>query len=89
MELLELLTKYKDAKVAMEMQEKKMERYRKKIEDHMTLQKLDRFEDGAWQIRKQTQQRMLFSKKHVPLEVWKEYATPQKMEFLVIREKKK
>jgi hypothetical protein len=87
--LSELLAKYKDAKDAMETQEKKMEKYRKKIETRMTLHGLDKFDDGQWQIRKQVQQRMLFSKKQVPLAVWKEYATPHKVEFFVIRDKKK
>ena len=87
--LSELLAKYKEAKDAMEIQEKKMEKYRKKIKERMTLHGLDKFDDGQWQIRKQMQQRMIFTKKHVPLAVWKEYATPQQVEFFVIRDKKK
>lgn len=85
-QLSELLAKYKEAKLAVETQEKKMDRYRKKIEARMNLHHLDRFDDGNWSIKKQSQQRMLFTKKHVPLEVWKEYARPQKVEFFVIRD---
>lgn len=85
-QLSELLAKYKEAKLAMEAQEKKMDKYRKKIEARMKQHNLDRFDDGQWSIKKQKQQRMLFTKKHVPLAVWKEYATPHEIEFFVIRE---
>ena len=81
----EWLAKYKEAKIALEMQEKKVERYRQKIETQMKTDGLDQYHDGEWTVRRQTQQRLLFTKKSVPVDVWKQYATPHTVEFLSIR----
>jgi len=82
----ELLAKYKEARVALEAHEKKVERYRKKIEAQMATQGLDHYTDGQWIVRRQIQQRMMFTKKHVPETIWKQYAKPQTVEFVSIRE---
>jgi|UniRef100_A0A6C0IGW2 hypothetical protein len=84
--LSELLAKYKEAKILLETQEKRVERYRKKIEDQMIAEGRDQYTDGQWTVRRQVQQRMMFTKKHVPENIWKQYAQPQKVEFVSIRE---
>lgn len=83
----ELIQKYQEAKTQMVLYEKKIQKYRKKIEEELQKQNLTKYENDVYVIHNRTQQRFMIHKKDVPETVWKEYAKPQQISFLCIREK--
>jgi hypothetical protein len=83
----ELLTRYQEIKDQLDVYQAKLEKYKKKIEKEMANQGLDKYETKQWALKKQSQERMMLSKKNVPETVWTQYAQPHKVEFLSIRKK--
>lgn len=83
----ELLTRYQEIKDQLDIYQAKLEKYKKKIEKEMANKGLDKYETKQWTLKKQSQERMMLSKKNVPETVWVQYAQPHKVEFLSIRKK--
>lgn len=84
-ELDRLITRYDEIRQEISNLEKKLEKYKKKIDDEMRHNGLDNYKNSGFQVLKCTQQRLGMQKKNVPEEIWSRYATAQKVEFLMIK----
>jgi len=85
----ECISKYMEAKRQAEHYEKKMEKYRKQIEQEMKTHQLTAFENDLCTIKAYHTERETISKKEVPETLWKQYAKKTQVDYVMIREKKK
>jgi hypothetical protein len=85
----EIAEKWGRARREVDELEKKIEGYRRQMEEEMLRLQLDEYECEAYKIKKQVQQRAVMSKKLVPIEIWDKYAIPQRVEFITLMDKSK
>ena len=85
----EIAEKWGRARREVDELEKKIEGYRRQIEEEMVRLKLDEYDCEGYKIKKQIQQRAVMSKKLVPVEIWDKYAIPQRVEFITLIDKSK
>lgn len=83
-----MLEKWSDARKHVVLLEKKMEQYKKIMKQYLRQNNLTKYENEFFKVRQNTQDRSFIIKKNVPPEIWDQYATPQKIDFLTLTEKK-
>lgn len=88
MEIDSMLEKWSDARKHVAVLEKKIEQYKKMMKQYLRQNNLSKYENDFFKVRQNTQDRSFIIKKNVPPEIWDRYATPQKIDFLTLTEKK-
>lgn len=84
-----VLLKWSHAKADMDEIEKRIQRYRKQIDQFLRKNEMSQYENHDCKVRRQVQQRSVMTKKTVPSEIWEKYSTLQAVDCLVITTKKK
>lgn len=88
MDIDAMLEKWSDARKHVSILEKKIEQYKKIMKQYFRQNNITKYENDYFKVRQNTQDRSFILKKNVPPEVWDQYATPQKIDFLTLTEKK-
>ena len=88
MDIDAMLEKWSDARKHVALLEKKMEQYKKLMKQYLRQNNLTKYENEFFKVRQNTQDRSFIIKKNVPPEIWDQYATPQKIDFLTLTEKR-
>jgi predicted translin family RNA/ssDNA-binding protein len=88
-EIDRLVLKYEEVRQEIKNLEKKMDKYRNKINDELKRHGLDKYSNHEFQIQKYVTETNRILKKHVPEDIWKQYATPHTCEYLRITRKEK
>lgn len=88
MDIDAMLEKWSDARKQVAILEKKMEQYKKVMKQYFRQNNITKYENEFFKVRLNTQDRSFIIKKNVPSEIWDQYATPQKIEFITLTEKK-
>jgi len=86
MSINESLTKFIEIKNKLEELQKRYEKYRKIVEDHMTKDGLTVLTHDSYEIKKIPMHRETISKKELPKDVWEKYS--KALSYSMIRVKK-
>lgn len=90
-ELEGLMTRWEEARRAIEDWEKRLDKIRDKVKKHVETRHLEGYENDHFTLRRVVQNRSQISKDLCPPEIWERYATPRRVEFwsLVTKKNKK
>lgn len=83
-----MLEKWADARNNIAVMEKKIDNYKKLMKQYLHKHNLTKYENEFFTVKQSTQNRSFVMKKHVPSQIWEQYAVPQQIEFLSLTEKK-
>lgn len=83
-----ILQKWDEARKQSVELEKKMDKYKKMIGNYLAKKNLQSLETAEFCVKKRIQNRNVLTKKSIPKDVWDQYATLQRVEFLVLCPKK-
>jgi hypothetical protein len=83
------LEKWSDTRKHLSELEKKVDKYRKWVISYLEKNGLTEYENNKHKVKKQSQQRTFMYKKSVPADVWASYATSQKVDCILLKDKMK
>lgn len=83
-----LIQKYDEARANVSEYEKKLQKYKERIEKYCRDNNVDNYENASFTLKKQSQTRTAMTKKSVPEDVWEKYCTVSKIEFFTVKRKK-
>ena len=87
-DITEIIQKFLEVKHKLSDLEKKHEKYRKNIEEYMTLNELLKIENGNTIIKKTLSSRETVCKKDIPLETWQKYCKTSRFTIITVTSKK-
>ena len=85
MSIQETIEKFIETKTKLGELEKKHEKYRKIIEEHMISQNLSEIKHTNWKIKKTLSTRESISKKDLPPDIWEKYCKISRFTTIALR----
>lgn len=83
-----LIQKYDEVRATISEYEKKLQKYKERIEKYCKDKNIDNYENDTFTVKKQFQTRSVMTKKSVPEDIWEKYSTVSKIEFFTVKKKK-
>lgn len=87
MDINSLLEKWKECKYQKALLEKKCEKYRKSISQHMDKKGTNQLDSKNYIVTRKNNTRQQLSKQNTPLDIWEKYATRFSYETIHIKKK--
>ena len=87
MDINSLLEKWEECKSQKTLLEKKCEKYRKSISQHMDKKELNQLVSKNYIVTRRTNTRQQLSKQNVPSDIWDRYATRFSYESIHLKKK--